>query len=601
MSLGTLARPRMASALATPQHTHVVTRAAKRLDKHQQALHDQWGPKAKSTFKCPDALERLTERGDALPDQRCRRAQCLECRRADAKGLVRALGLAKPEQLLLVTGLTGVWALDRGRVKRLRRALQRGGVTEQHWAYAIERNPRGTGAHLHAWFWGTPITAEALRAAAVAVGLGEVVGVKPVTHHGDLGYPLKNALHNETSLQAHIECNGREVLHARGFWRDTRTGEVGIKQRQAVSLARRAAVSAEARSGQEAAESRPASAGPRTVSARRCSPPPATDRPARPCPKGRSASRTAAAPARRCRTQRPASRRQPARRSCVVGGARALVRPDRTSSPPCRRRPASNLTLEPRMCQPVNPARKRRAVVQRGHSQGVVALVIPDRTRFGEQVTSVLIGGCWVSLRGLHCRLLQGCADGENVDVLWVRYAGSDRRYCEDPDAITAACTPPAQAPQVYGPEEPTRSGTSLHETARPLDASRQADIGSTGTEHDYERGTPASGAERRAALAEGAWSSVQPAGDGGCLLPQRRSVTVSRKSVRVRRLIYEKFHGPLAEDAVVRAVCLTRGCVTPGHLLAGSPQRIGAWQGSNWREREAQRRQARGAVGSQA
>ncbi len=114
MSLGTLARPRMASALATPQHTHVVTRAAKRLDKHQQALHDQWGPKAKSTFKCPDALERLTERGDALPDQRCRRAQCLECRRADAKGLVRALGLAKPEQLLLVTGLTGVWALDRG-------------------------------------------------------------------------------------------------------------------------------------------------------------------------------------------------------------------------------------------------------------------------------------------------------------------------------------------------------------------------------------------------------------------------------------------------------------------------------------------------------
>jgi hypothetical protein len=49
--------------------------------------------------------------------------------------------------------------------------------------------------------------------------------LKTVTHSRNFGYTMKNAVHNAQSLEAHIRLNGREPIHARGFWRDATSGE----------------------------------------------------------------------------------------------------------------------------------------------------------------------------------------------------------------------------------------------------------------------------------------------------------------------------------------------------------------------------------------
>ena len=44
---------------------------------------------------------------------------------------------------------------------------------------------------------------------------------QPVAHHGNLAYGLKMATHNTASAAAYRSANGRDLLHARGFWRGT--------------------------------------------------------------------------------------------------------------------------------------------------------------------------------------------------------------------------------------------------------------------------------------------------------------------------------------------------------------------------------------------
>lgn len=188
-----------------------------------QRLDDLWGPR-EVVVNCPNArwvwLNRET--GVLGPRDRCRASTCLFCLRVSAAQVHKAVVVAQPSHFVTLTGLSGNWETDRTTVNLLRRYLRRDGLAFA-FAWAIEPNPGGTGHHAHGWAWGDPRFEETIQRRANQVGLGDV-DVERVTYEGNFAYPVKNATHNQASLGAHRRLNGREFLHARGFWRDAQTG-----------------------------------------------------------------------------------------------------------------------------------------------------------------------------------------------------------------------------------------------------------------------------------------------------------------------------------------------------------------------------------------
>ena len=193
---------------------------------HHQDLVEQWGPEDRVDH-CPKSeyhwvdLSTGVVGGPVL----CRKSTCIFCLRVKAKQIHAAVRLARPSHMALLTALSGDWQSDRKMVNRLRFYLRdRDGLTFA-FAWAIEPNPRGTGYHAHGWAWGDPIPRGIFEHRTGQVGFG-ISHLKRVTYNGSFAYVLKNAVHNAASLDEHIRLNGREPLHARGFWRDPSTGEV---------------------------------------------------------------------------------------------------------------------------------------------------------------------------------------------------------------------------------------------------------------------------------------------------------------------------------------------------------------------------------------
>ena len=166
-----------------------------------------------------------------LVPSRCGSGFCLYCARVSADQIGQAVALAKPGYLATLTGLSGDWQTDRRTVNRLTYYLR--GRGSKHLAiglaWAIEGNPQGTGFHAHGWLWGDEEVDEVFQWRATQVGLG-IAELKPVTHHHGLTYPMKTAVHTQASLDEHRRLNGREVIHARNFWRDGETNEPLMKK-----------------------------------------------------------------------------------------------------------------------------------------------------------------------------------------------------------------------------------------------------------------------------------------------------------------------------------------------------------------------------------
>jgi hypothetical protein len=92
------------------------------------------------------------------------------------------------------------------------------------WVYAVERNPEGTGHHLHAYvrFRGF-LSEEVVSEYAARCGFGERAWVGRVPRRASAGYcsyPLKTALAG--GLQEHLQLNQGRFLHGsrNGFWLD---------------------------------------------------------------------------------------------------------------------------------------------------------------------------------------------------------------------------------------------------------------------------------------------------------------------------------------------------------------------------------------------
>jgi hypothetical protein len=195
----------------------------------RQHLIEQWGPEAEIDV-CRWSTHQWFNKqtGEVGARIRCRRNSCLSCVRVLARQLHEAVKLAQPSHLATLTALSGDWQTDRKMVNRLRYYLRdRDGLTFA-FAWAVEPNPRNTGHHAHGWVWGDPIPRGRFQYRANQVGFG-ITQLKTVTHSGNFAYVLKNATHNARSLDEHIRLNGREPIHARGFWRDATTGEALTK------------------------------------------------------------------------------------------------------------------------------------------------------------------------------------------------------------------------------------------------------------------------------------------------------------------------------------------------------------------------------------
>lgn len=195
------------------------------------SLVDRWGPR-EEVDACPRARYQMVNLSTGLlAPSRCGSGSCLYCARVNAKQIKHALALASPDYLATLTGLSGVWQTDRRTVNRLTYYLRGRGSEHLKFglAWAIEGNPRETGHHAHGWLWGDEKVEEAFQRRATQVGLG-IVDLMPVTHHRGLTYPIKNAVHTQASLDEHRRLNGREVIHARNFWRDGDTKEPLTKE-----------------------------------------------------------------------------------------------------------------------------------------------------------------------------------------------------------------------------------------------------------------------------------------------------------------------------------------------------------------------------------
>jgi hypothetical protein len=201
----------------------------------RHTLECQWGPRATFEF-CPNARREQVRRrtGVARPEW-CKTNVCVHCNVIKARDLHHAIALAKPRQMLLITGLSGRWAQDQEALRQIRQTLRRDG-THTRWVSAIEANPSGDGQHhLHGYTTGDLIDRDRLAELAERQHLGKT-NIKPVTYAGDFAYPMKNATWNQASLDSHLEANNGRLIQAQTFWHDPATGEA-LTQREAIARA----------------------------------------------------------------------------------------------------------------------------------------------------------------------------------------------------------------------------------------------------------------------------------------------------------------------------------------------------------------------------
>lgn len=158
----------------------------------------------------------------------CYSQKCFVCVQTIAWRYACAIGLARPEQHIVLTMAGEDWTKIKLNLTAFRRAIRR-----QHPgfrdAYHVEPNPRGTGTHVHMWSWGALLDTPAVSDVASRAGMGREALVSPreLAPGAPLSYGVKAVLDAaqtdgmDPAVEQFLLLNGGRLAHAsRGFWRD---------------------------------------------------------------------------------------------------------------------------------------------------------------------------------------------------------------------------------------------------------------------------------------------------------------------------------------------------------------------------------------------
>jgi hypothetical protein len=188
--------------------------------------------KSPSNYKeCPrrPGFKLLNVRTGELRAAMCLSLKCPVCVRVCAMRYGNAIGMARPERQILLTGLPDDWEGVKRSMTAFRRVVRKMTVAWKD-CYHVERNPRATGLHAHLWQWGSPVEVPIVAEAAVRAGLGSFVDVQARRSPpgAPLRYGMKVVVEGSPMGQAvppltqdYLNINGGRLVHATpGFWRD---------------------------------------------------------------------------------------------------------------------------------------------------------------------------------------------------------------------------------------------------------------------------------------------------------------------------------------------------------------------------------------------
>jgi len=181
--------------------------------------------------------------GQTFP-ARCGRLGCWYCCRVNAKKRSLAIAYARPEREVTFTQVGDDWQQVRDRMKQAALKIRRE-VGNNEWVWSVERNPKQTGHHVHAWQRGAFLPQKFLSEVASNQGMGKVVHVSKLRNVGaasryglkGLTYGLKGVL-AENEGELYLGLNGKRLTHqSRGYFASPAGEKMAVRDAEKAALA----------------------------------------------------------------------------------------------------------------------------------------------------------------------------------------------------------------------------------------------------------------------------------------------------------------------------------------------------------------------------